>query len=126
VTLLARTAALALAIAVASQALAQGGPVLVCRYTGKVLDPCACPQRKGPAAPALQSQGCCEWRAAPPAVPAIAKAANPSPSRIEAFSWALPVPPLAARPDRPFTEPTARPQAPPGTPLYLTIRTLLI
>src|SRR4051812_44693179 len=123
-----RVAGLLIAVALASQALAQGGPVLVCRYTGKVLDPCACPQetREVPAGPSLQTESCCEWRAEPAAVPALAKAAAPSLSRAAVLDWAPPATPLAAEPARPFAEIPARPQAPPGTPLYLRIRTLLI
>jgi hypothetical protein len=125
VTLLARTAALVLAVTVGSQALAPAGAVLVCKYTGKVLDPCACPQRKGAQAPAVQAEGCCELRAAPPSSPALARAAVPSPSRPEPFSWAPP--PAAPRiEDRRSAFIAARPQAPPGTPRYLSIRTLLI
>ena len=123
-----RLAGLLIAAAVAAQSLAPSGAVLVCKYTGKVLDPCACPEQahQVPDAPTLQAQSCCEWRAAPPAVPALARAAAPSPSRLEALDRVALSPSLPAEPERPCAEITARPQAPPGTPLYLAIRTLLI
>jgi hypothetical protein len=121
-----RFAGLLIAAAFAAQTLAPSDAVLVCRYTGQVLDPCACPQRKGPDAPALQSQSCCEWRSAAPATPAIAKTSAPSHSRFSLLSWALPAPSPGAEMGQHSVLIAARPQAPPGTPLYLTIRTLLI
>jgi hypothetical protein len=122
-----RLASVLIAAAVAVQALAPSGAVLVCKYTGKVLDPCACPQRKGPETPSVQAESCCELRAAPPSSPAIARAAAPSPSRPDLVSWA---PPSALSrieaADPRVALIAARPQAPPSTPRYLSIRTLLI
>jgi len=122
-----RLASVLIAAAVAAQALAPSGAVLVCKYTGQVLDPCACPQRKGPEGPSVQTESCCELRAAPPSSPAIARPAAPSPSRPELPSWAPPAAPPSAAPGDPrATFIAARPQAPPATPRYLLIRTLLI
>jgi len=127
VKLVSRAAGLALAIVAAAQALAPGGAVLVCKYTGKVLDPCSCPQRKGPQAPAVQAESCCELRTAPPSSPAIARAAVPSPSKPEPISWAPPAALPRVQPAEPrFAFTAARPQAPPRTPRYLSIRALLI
>lgn len=122
-----RLASVLIAAAVAAQALAPSGAVLVCKYTGKVLDPCACPQRRGPETPSVRTESCCELRAAPPSSPAIARTAAPSPSRPELISWApSATPPIAAPGDPRTAFLAARPQAPPGTPRYLFIRTLLI
>jgi len=125
VTALARIAGLLIATSVAAQPFA-GGAVLVCKYTGRVIDPCACPriQDQTPEHPALRVQGCCELRtsdASPsPAVVRAAPPLDPPP----AWSPPQPWPSLAAPVLRIHV--SARAQAPPSSPLYLSIRTLLI
>lgn len=120
---------LLLALAVSSQALAHGSSVLVCRFTGKVIDPCVCPheREKTPDCPTIKDQGCCELRKTEfPSVPALTKATAPVPTKQVLPAWQVPQPPLPFANINRTVFVAARQQAPPSTPLYLSIRSLLI
>lgn len=117
------------AIVVASQALADGGSVLVCRYTGRIMDPCACPhERQQPSDRAtLQDQGCCELRKSEaPATAVLAKATPPAPTKYADVTWLSLAPSRTSMGASRTVFVAARQQAPPSTPLYITIRSLLI
>ncbi len=64
---LSRVAAVALSLLLAGAALAAPTAVRVCKWTGKVMARCPCPERDG-----IEKASCCEMRAAaeklPPAV----------------------------------------------------------
>ena len=121
----ARAIGILLAITAGSQAFAHKNAVMVCRFTGKVVDPCACPHERQKASdfPTIKDQGCCELRKANfPSVPALTKATAPAPSKQLFLAWQVPQPPKINR----TVFVAARQQAPPSTPLYLSIRSLLI
>ena len=119
-----------LALCVAAQALAHDGSVLVCRYTGEALDPCACPQerRVEPDCPtSIRDQGCCELRKSDtPATPALVKATRPAPTKYVFLTWLYPEPSQTIIGGVQTVFVAARQQAPPSTPLYISIRSLLI
>ncbi len=124
-----RTTSIILALCVTSQAVAQGGGTWVCRHAAKILEPCACPHEPGSDedGPGLHERSCCYLHKAADAPSAIApKVAAPAPLR------QLLIEGLAPAPEQPIVSGESariapvQSQAPPSTPLYLTIRTLLI
>ncbi len=126
-SLFARAIGLLLAITVGSHAFAYRNAVMVCRFTGKVVEPCACPHERQKASdvPTIKDQGCCELRTTNfPSVPALTKATAPAPSEQIFLTWQVPPLPFPNINRTVFV--AARQQAPPSTPLYLSIRTLLI
>jgi hypothetical protein len=52
-----RVASILLALFVAAQSTAVASERMVCRYTGKVMENCPCPDRG--AAPVVEKAGCC-------------------------------------------------------------------
>jgi hypothetical protein len=120
---------LILALCIAAQALAYDSTLLVCRYTGKVVTPCACPdeRRAEPDCATIRRQDCCEvHKSEAPAVPAVVKASAPTPVRHVLATGFTPAPsePFLGWDRSVFV--ASRQQAPPSTPLYLSIRSLLI
>ena len=126
---LVRVLHLIVALFIAAQALAHDGTLLVCRYTGKVVTPCACPdeRRAEPDCATVRRQNCCELhKSEAPAVPAVVKASAPTPVRQVFGTGFTPAPsePFLGGDRSIFV--ASRQQAPPSTPLYLSIRSLLI
>lgn len=120
-----RAFAIALALLLSAQAIAAGGTVMVCRYTGKVLVECPCPESQdGPAT--LSKESCCELRgSAPMQVTAVVPFVDQAPLvgwiAIPAPTYAS-VPVVSARPQRiHFAQ---GPPLPDGR--YLRLRSLLL
>lgn len=118
-----------LTLCVACQALGGSGATLICRYTGRVMDPCACPDEPKSNADyqRLSDQGCCELRnTQAPSVPGLVKATAPGPVKQVSISWLTPPTSQSFLAKNRAIDITPREQAPPSTPLYLSIRSLLI
>src|SRR6185295_5986578 len=79
--------ALLTAMLVGGQAFASAGPVLVCRYTGKVIGGCPCPSTETEP-PTLSQLSCCEIRQ--PAAPPAADSERRVDSERSRFAAALP------------------------------------
>jgi len=124
-----RTTSIILALCVTSQAVGQGGGTWVCRHAAKILKPCACPHEPGSDedGPGVRERACCDLHKAADAPSAMApKVAAPAPLK------QLLIEDLAPAPEQPMVSgestriAAVQSQAPPSTPLYLSIRTLLI
>ncbi|MFL5319718.1 MAG: hypothetical protein ACJ790_08675 [Myxococcaceae bacterium] len=77
-----RAVAIALTILLSAQAVASGATVMVCRYTGKVLQDCPCPAATDDAQ--IQKQGCCELRGSTVFhVDSIVRSAAHAPERVD-------------------------------------------
>jgi hypothetical protein len=128
VSLLVRLIRLLLAMSVGAQAWVQGTSVLVCRSTGEIVHPCGCPHEHAEVADrtTIKDQGCCELRSMPPAIPATHNAAPPILTKQVLVPWAMREPALPIAKPGPPLRLAARQQAPPSTPLYLSIRVLRI
>jgi hypothetical protein len=122
-----RALGVALAVSLSALALAHEGSVLVCRYSGQIVNPCDCPTAEEDAkVDALDTESCCEIRAThAPSVPGVLTLAPEPPAQ----TWAPWFPPeSSARLDAPPPGPVvvARQQSPPPIPLYLASHQLLI
>jgi hypothetical protein len=124
-----RIAVLVTGLLVATQALATGGTVMVCRYTGRSLSLSDCPgtrAEKPSAAAQVRAESCCEFRQIEAACPV-----GVTQSRDQGLQsvW-YPAVPVAAHELRTVARRSgarARNDEPPGDgPLYLALRTLLI
>ncbi|PTL77201.1 hypothetical protein [Vitiosangium sp. GDMCC 1.1324] len=121
-----RLVAIGFALLLSMQAALPGGTITVCRFTGKRVEPCACPEKK-PVEQRVLPQGCCEiqqghradftgvvpsldWRPQFHAVefPAVA-------------SWTPPEPP-----EEPGLRVRSGHDPPPRERLFLSLRQLLI
>ena len=124
-----RTFALLMATAVAFQALAGSESVLVCRYTGNVVEPCPCPKKQSVQESdcgTLKEQSCCELRTSDsPVVPALTERTVTTQSKV-VLAWAPPPAPHQLASSAKTILVAARQQAPPSVPLYLSVRSLLI
>lgn len=60
-----------LSVLLGAQASASGAPSLVCKYTGKVMTGCPCPDGADGEGAKLQREDCCVLRAAAPVAPAV-------------------------------------------------------
>jgi hypothetical protein len=124
-----RTTSIILALCVTSQAVAQGGGTWVCRHAAKVLEPCACPHEPGSDddGPGVRERSCCDLHQAADAPSAMAlKVAAPAPMKQLLTEGLAPAPEQPMAGGKSTRIPAFQSQAPPSTPLYLSIRTLLI
>lgn len=119
-----RSVAAVTALFVCFQSVAFAGEKHVCRFTGRILEPCACPQEKA-AKHGVEKDGCCETLSARlPGIPDArlpdAVSASPAALPVAVVAWAE----LGPSPtDVPWVEPAG--QGPPPR-LYLTLRQLLL
>ena len=115
-----RSFAAVTALLVCFQSVAFAAEKHVCRFTGRILDPCACPKQKH----GVEKSGCCETLSARlpgipdariPAAPVVALAVAP----MGIVGWpSAPLPVVEAR------QVEAAAQGPPR--LYLTLQQLLL
>src|SRR6266851_3517977 len=124
-----RTTSILLALCVTSQAIAEGGRTWVCRHATRISGPCPCPHEPGSDedGPGVGERSCCDLHLAPVTPTAMGpKVATPAPIK------QLLIEGLPTAPEQPISiaESTriaaSQSQAPPSTPLYLSIRALLI
>jgi hypothetical protein len=126
---LTRIVGLGAAFLVTLHAAAFGNVTLICRHAGEQMNPCACPhdREQAPEHAVLSSQSCCQLRTVSAEVaPAVVEGRTPSLAKQLLAVWSLPKPLHALPTEGSTTYVVARQQAPPSTPLYLTIRNLLI
>jgi hypothetical protein len=122
-----RLLAITIALSLGAQALATGGAVKVCRFTGRVMEGCPCPHTDGQPRAEIKDRGCCEIRAASrPASPAVVS--TPA-SRTERLELAL-LPAVWAGDEVPLLEgqflPPRGRDPPPRERLFVSLRHLLI
>jgi hypothetical protein len=117
-----RSSALALVLFVAAQSTAVVSTRMVCRYTGKVMENCPCPERAASAE--LEQPGCCTVVNSEAAPVAAREREQVQVRSVElVLPLALPVPGFASR----FVDvPRQVETPPPDGERYLRLRQLLI
>ena len=121
-------AALFVALALGSQALAAAsGPVMVCKFTGKVMQACPCPEPEADELPQLKRAGCCELRDVEPGDPVRGGAVAVAPLLGGEHLAVAPEGTLGAAAPQAATGVPSRASPPrPSTRLYVQHRQLLI
>ena len=111
---------------IAMGALAHDSAAAVCRFTGEVIEPCACERSHAtaPAMPSINSQSCCELRRVH--VVTLDAIANVEHGNIVRLTQAVALVVPTNNVSTAARVIIARQQAPPTTPLYLAHRSLLI
>ena len=126
--MLARCSAIVLAAAFAATVAAPGGASMVCRYSGRTLDPCDCPTARTQQGCSVEDLGCCELRVSVRASFSGLAASQDRRSPVP-IAVAVGSPRLGAQ-EAPLLEAPRRPRTPrwgdTGDPLYLRLRQLLI
>lgn len=122
-----RLLALGAALVVTAQALVFCEARTVCKYTGRVVEPCPCPQGSTEQPGHVAREGCCELRKLEHfPTPALLAAAPIAPDRsqlaLPAEPWNAPALTLSA----PDWQPPRAQGPPPRGRLYVSLRHLLI